>query len=86
LAAELAARTATVDEVDGPRGPTEASELARPYRPRARAIAAPAGDALDRVRRLTEAGRQHTAHEIVSLEPPDAAKRILDALSEWNDH
>jgi electron transfer flavoprotein beta subunit len=84
LAAELAARTATVEEIDGPRGPIEAAELARPYRPRARALAAPSGAALDRVRRLTDAGRQRTAHELVTLDPAAAAKRILDALRDWN--
>jgi electron transfer flavoprotein beta subunit len=83
LVAELAARTAVVEEVHGPRGPVEGAELVRPYRPRARALAAPSGDALDRVRRLTDAGGQRTAHEIAVLDPPAAARRILAALREW---
>ena len=83
LTAELAARTAPVEEVTGPRGPTETADVARPYRPRARALAAPSGGALDRVRRLTDAGRRRTAHEVVTLDPPDAAKRILAALRDW---
>jgi electron transfer flavoprotein beta subunit len=83
LVAELAARTAPVDEVDGPIGPVETTESVRPYRPRARAIAAPSGDALDRVRRLTDVGGQRTAHELISLDPPAAAKRILAALRDW---
>ena len=83
LGAELAARTAMVEEVAGPSGPIETADAIRPYRPRARALAAPSGGALDRVRRLTDAGRRHTTHELAVLDPPAAAARILAALREW---
>jgi electron transfer flavoprotein beta subunit len=57
----------------------------RPYRPRARVLPGPAGaTALDRVRALTEssAATSHS-HEVVVLDPPEAADRILDALAAW---
>ncbi|MET0325570.1 MAG: mycofactocin-associated electron transfer flavoprotein beta subunit [Ilumatobacteraceae bacterium] len=86
LPAEVAARTAPVEDVVGPRGPVDATDVVQPYRPRARAFAAPSGEALDRVRLLTDptAGAGGAAaHELVTLEPGEAAARILEALAGW---
>jgi electron transfer flavoprotein beta subunit len=84
LRAELAARTAPIDVITGPQGPLDHAELVTPYRPRARAVAAPHGAALDRVLQLTDAvGATTTTHELITLEPAAAAERILAALSEW---
>ncbi|MFM2183635.1 MAG: hypothetical protein RJB61_1929 [Actinomycetota bacterium] len=59
--------------------------VVRPYRPRARALAAPAGDStLDRLRVLTDAAAAGAARgETVELEPADAAARIVRALDQW---
>jgi len=56
-----------------------------PYRPRARALAAPRGaHPLDRLRALTDAGGTAPAHgESVVLEPTEAAERIVAALRTW---
>ena len=55
-----------------------------PYRPRARALAAPAGaDALDRVRNLTATGATPSAHAVETLTPTEAAARIVRALTAW---
>jgi hypothetical protein len=53
------------------------------YRPRARALPSPAGAALARLLRPTHAaGSTSTTHELVTLEPHEAADRILAALAE----
>lgn len=83
LTAELTARRAPIEVLPGPSGPVEHADAVRPFRPRARAIAAPAGEALARVLQLTHAGTSGTTHELVTLDPPDAAARILAALTEW---
>jgi electron transfer flavoprotein beta subunit len=84
LPAELAARTAPVEVVPGPAGPIDQADAVHPYRPRARALAAPSGGALDRVLQLTHAvGATAATHELVTLDPPAAAERILAALAEW---
>lgn len=84
LPAELRARTAPVDVVPGPHGPIDRPDEVRPDRPRARALAAPSGSALERVLQLTDAvGAPATTHELVTLDPPAAADRILAALAEW---
>ena len=57
-----------------------------PYRPRARAFAAPSGEALDRVRLLTDpsgGGAKASHTELVTLDPAAAAARILEALAGW---
>ena len=56
-----------------------------PYRPRARALAAPRGThPLDRLRALTDSSGSAPAHgESVVLAPADAAVRIVAALREW---
>ena len=44
----------------------------------------PSGAALTRVLQLTDAaGATSTTHELVTLDPADAAARILAALAEW---
>jgi electron transfer flavoprotein beta subunit len=84
LPAELRARDAAIEVVAGPDAPPDHPELVEPYRPRARVLAPPAGDALARVLELTGAGGPAApARELVALEPADAARRILAALDEW---
>ncbi len=57
----------------------------QPYRPRARALAAPRGERpLDRLRELTDASGAAPAHgETVVLSAPEAANRIVLALRQW---
>jgi electron transfer flavoprotein beta subunit len=84
LPAELAARTAPIEVVPGPIGRREHGDAVQPYRPRPRVVAAPSGSALARVLQLTDAvGATATTHELVTLDPPAAAERILAALAEW---
>jgi electron transfer flavoprotein beta subunit len=82
--AELAARTAHIDVVDGPAGPRETAIEAGPYRPRARVLPAPTGsDALTRIRSLLSSGAAVTHGDTVTLDPPEAAEQIVKALREW---
>jgi len=85
LAALRAAGKAPIEVVQPstPAAPYDA--VVHPYRPRARALAAPAGDAaLDRLRALTDAGAAVSARgEQVTLEPAAAAAKIVDALKAW---
>jgi len=84
LPAELAAADAPIDIVTGPAGPREEPLATAPYRPRARAMAAPSGDTLARIRLLTDARTAPAATtETVVLDPPAAAARIIDALIAW---
>jgi electron transfer flavoprotein beta subunit len=84
LTAELAARTADIEVVDGPPGPREAPIETGPYRPRARVLPAPVGDdALTRIRALMSSGVEATHGDTVTLDPPAAAARIVQALREW---
>jgi electron transfer flavoprotein beta subunit len=84
LGAERAARTASVEVVDGPAGPRETPIEAGPYRPRARVLAAPSGsDALTRIRAVMAVGASATHGDNVTLDPPEAASRIVQALREW---
>ena len=85
LPALRAARDAAID-VTPPATPMHRSEWpVRPYRPRARALAAPAGASpLDRLRVLTDAAAASAARgETVALSPADAAARIVRALRDW---
>ena len=85
LAALRAAGRAPI-EVVVPTTPMRVeAAVVRPYRPRARALAAPGGDdALDRLRVLTDASAASAARgETVELAPADAAARIVRALREW---
>jgi len=84
LTAELAARTATIEVVAGPTAPRETPIEEGPYRPRARVLAAPTGDdALTRIRALMSSGVEVTHGETVTLDPPQAAARIVQSLHEW---
>ncbi len=84
LTAELAARTATIEVVDGPPGPREVAIEERPYRPRARVLPAPTGDdALTRIRALMSSGVEAAHGETVTLDPPEAAARIVRTLCDW---
>jgi electron transfer flavoprotein beta subunit len=83
LPGEVAARRAEIATSSGPDGPAERPAAVRPYRPRARVLPAPAGDgALDRVRALLDTGESGHG-ELVTLDPPEAARRILVALRAW---
>jgi electron transfer flavoprotein beta subunit len=82
----LRAAATAVIEVVTPTTPVHTAEfLVRPYRPRARALAAPAGhDPLDRLRVLTDAAAASAARgETLRLDPTAAAERIVQALRDW---
>jgi electron transfer flavoprotein beta subunit len=84
LTAELESRHAVIDVVPGPAGPVEEVHTVRPYRPRPRERPAPTGDPLVRIRDLTATGSEPSSHaEVVTLDPPAAADRILAALRDW---
>lgn len=75
--APLEVRTATADH-----HPHVGSTAA--YRPRARVLAAPTGDAaLDRLRALTDAGGGTHRGETIDATPAEAAARIVAALRTW---
>jgi len=82
LTASLAARTAPIAVVRGPHGQLPEAEI-HPYRPRARVLPAPAGGSLDRVRQILDVGGDDVHAELVTLDPPAAASRILDQLRDW---
>lgn len=82
LAASLAARTAPVTTVRGPHGRLPEAEI-HPYRPRARVLPAPQGRSLDRVRQILDVGGSDTHAELVTLDAPAAASKILDQLRSW---
>jgi electron transfer flavoprotein beta subunit len=82
LAASLAARTAVIQTARGPHGRLPEAEI-HPYRPRARVVPAPAGASLDRVRQILDIGGGDVHAELVTLDPPDAASKILDQLRDW---
>lgn len=85
LSAMRAAATAHIDVVTPMVAGRTSDYTVHPYRPRARALAAPSAlDALDRVRSLTTSGALATAqHEVETLAPAAAAARIVDALRDW---
>lgn len=82
LAASLAARTAPIVTVRGPHGRLPEAEI-HPYRPRARVLPAPTGGSLDRVRQILDVGGDDTHAELVTLDAPAAASKILDQLRSW---
>ena len=82
LAASLAARTAPVATGRGPHGRLPESEI-HAYRPRARVLPAPTGGSLDRVRQILDIGGSDVHAELVTLDPADAASKILDQLRDW---
>lgn len=83
LAAVLAARSAPIDIRHSDAATSEAAPVVHEYRPRARALAAPHGSTLDRLRLLTDAGGAPAHGETVTLAPADAAERILTSLRTW---
>lgn len=84
LTALRAAATAEI-EIVAPSIASGANEYSiQPYRPRARALAAPrAASAFDRVRNLTTTGAPAAHQEVATLAPPAAAARVLGALRDW---
>jgi len=82
LTASLAARSAPIAVVRGPHGQLPEAEI-HPYRPRARVLAAPAGGSLDRVRQILDVGGGDVRAELVTLDPPAAAAKILGQLRYW---
>ena len=74
-----------VEVISMPIMPRQDALEARPYRPRPRTFAPPAGaTALERVKALTSAGTAAVTHgETVTLDPAAAAERILVALVDW---
>jgi len=59
--------------------------ISRPFRPRPRVLAAPAGaTALDRIKALTAAPGALVHGDPIILDPDAAAGRILAALDEWS--
>ena len=84
LAASLRAGSAEVEVVVAPvAAERHLQPLVRPYRPRARALAAPHGGTLERLRQLTDSAGVAAHGERVTLDPPAAAERIVSALREW---
>ncbi len=58
--------------------------VVRPYRPRARVLAAPVGaTALDRLLVLTDASCAPQPGETIEAGPAEAAQRIIEVLREW---
>ncbi len=83
LAAALRAKTAEIPVSPGP-APHEDGAHVTTYRPRARTLPAPAGGTLSRVRDILDIGAAEQSHsETVTLEPNDAAARIIEQLDEW---
>jgi electron transfer flavoprotein beta subunit len=83
LAAALLAKTAKIRVSPGPPAREDTAQVTA-YRPRARALAAPAGGTLSRVRDILDIGAAEQTHaETVTLEPSDAATRIIEQLDEW---
>lgn len=82
LAATLATRNIEIPAVRGPYGRLPDAEV-HPYRPRARTLPAPTGDSLARVRELLDVGGDDGHAETLVLDPPDAARRIIQQLHEW---
>lgn len=83
IADELQAQRATIPVRPGPREPLDSPLSIHPYRPRPRVLPAPRqADTLSRVRELTGDTAGHHGETVV-LEPADAARRIVDQLSDW---
>lgn len=85
LAAVRSALVAPIEVVPRAAGAHD-DAVVHPYRPRARALAAPAGEAsLDRLRALVDLGAASASSrgEQVTLAPADAAARIVTALRDW---
>jgi electron transfer flavoprotein beta subunit len=90
LRAALASQTAEVLPYGTPLSTGMASTgmastvSVRPYRPRARVLAPPAGStALERLQALSDASAAPQPGETLEASPPDAARRIIEALRDW---
>lgn len=84
LGALMAARDAPIDVLPAEHLDERQPAVVQPYRPRARALAAPEGPTvLDRLRELTEAAAAATRGETVHLPPAAAANRIVASLRSW---
>ncbi len=65
-------------------GGTTSTVSVRPYRPRARVLAPPAGaTALERLQALSDASAAPQPGETLEASPPDAAQRIIEVLRDW---
>ena len=82
LSRTLAADRATIEVVPSTARALDDGPL-RPFRPRARVVAAPNGTALDRVRQVIDTSSGTGHGETVELDPAAAARRIIDVLTEW---
>ncbi len=83
LSNAITARSQPIDVVDFEVAPVE-TPVFRPFRPRARVMAAPSGDSpLERIRAVTESAAPKGSSEPVSLEPSAAAEMILERLRSW---
>ncbi len=83
LAAALRSKTAEIRVSPGPAAREDIAQVTA-YRPRARALPAPAGVTLARVRDILDIGAAEQNHaETVTLEPSAAAARIIEQLGEW---
>ncbi len=76
---------ATIEVIAATTPIHQAEFMVRAYRPRARELPAPAGEGpLDRLRVLTDAATSSAARgEKTTLEPAEAAERIIRALRDW---
>ena len=85
LASVLQARGADITVIAGARTGTGDGVLTvLPYRPRARALPAPAGESpLARVLSLLGTGTARGPAERIDAQPPAAAQRIVDQLRAW---
>ncbi|MGI9052987.1 MAG: mycofactocin-associated electron transfer flavoprotein beta subunit [Ilumatobacteraceae bacterium] len=84
LTAKVGTRTMPIEVLAGPSGPLDEPAAVVAYRPRPRAMPVPAGDALARVRTLTDLAGGPVGHgEVVTLDPPAAAAKILATLTTW---
>jgi electron transfer flavoprotein beta subunit len=82
----LAARTAPIEVRPAPAGlvPHTVTEVERgPYRPRARALPSPTGDARQRVLSLTGSLVERTPPQLLELPPDEAAAAIVEQLRTW---
>ncbi len=84
----VSAKAATIEVVpenhQAAWGEPVVAAVVTPYRPRARVLPGPTGGVLTRVRDLLDIGGVDTVNgELVTLEPHDAARRIVDQLDAW---
>lgn len=87
LSATLSATTATIEVRDLPEVSSLPNQPERthigPYKPRTRVVAAPQGDAAQRVLDLAQIGGQSTAAKVVTSTPEEAARIAVEHLRQW---